>query len=79
MLLDVEKITCDKCPPAIEAAILARHPEARVTVDVDTRRVRVEGVQAEQSVIDALASAGYPAFTAAPHSGPGSDCCGGCS
>lgn len=79
MLLDVDKITCDRCAAAIESAILAQDPSAEVTVDVDARRVRVQGALAERSVIDALAAAGYPASAAAPHSGEGSSCCGGCS
>ncbi|MGY1424601.1 heavy-metal-associated domain-containing protein [Lysobacter sp. A289] len=79
MLLDVEEITCDKCSDAITTAILAQDPTAQVTVNVDHKQVRVEGLLTQQQAIDALATAGYPASNAAPHSGEGSDCCGGCS
>lgn len=79
MLLDVEKITCDNCANAIRDAILSQDPGARVTVNPGTGRVRVEGSANEATVIGALAAAGYPASSAPPHSGEGSDCCGGCS
>ena len=79
MLLEVENITCDKCPPAIAKAINAVDHEADVTVDIAESRVRIEGGITQQQAIDALSAAGYPASAAAPHSGAGSDCCGGCS
>ena len=79
MLFDVEDITCDKCDDAIRSAILAQDPTAQVTVNTADKRVRVEGLLSEQQALTALAGAGYPASTAAPHSGEGSDCCGGCS
>ena len=79
MLLDVEKITCEKCSDAIQKAILAQDPTAKVSVAVADQQVRVEGLLTQQQAIDALAAAGYPATNAAPHSGEGSDCCGGCS
>lgn len=79
MLLDIEKTTDPTSGAAIENAIHAADPTARVTVEVGTDRVRVEGLLTGQQAIDALAAAGYPASHAAPHSGEGSDCCGGCS
>ena len=79
MLFDVEDITCDKCGESIERAILSRDPTATVTVQLVDKRVRVEGLLTGQQVLDALAAAGYPASSAAPHSGEGSECCGGCS
>jgi len=33
----------------------------------------------QQQAIEAMAKAGFAATTAAPHSGEGSECCGGCS
>lgn len=79
MLLDVEKMTCNKCDDAIRDAILAKDPTAQVTVSRDLGQVRVEGLLSQQHAIEALDLAGYPASSAAPHSGEGSDCCGGCS
>lgn len=79
MLLDVEAISSQTCGCTIKKAIRALDPSAEVTIDTGARRVRVEGALTGQQAIDALAAAGYPATHAAPHSGKGSDCCGGCS
>ena len=79
MLFDIENVTGDCCAPAIERAILAQDPTARVTDQIADQRVRVDGLLTEQQALDVLAKAGYPAATAAPHSGGGSECCGGCS
>lgn len=79
MLFDIENVTGDCCATAIERAILAQDPTAQVTVQAADQRVRVEGLLTEKQARDALTKAGYPATTAAPHSGEGSDCCGGCS
>lgn len=79
MLFDIENVTGDCCAPVIERAILAQDPTAQVTVQIADQRVRVEGLLTEQQALDALTNAGYPASTAAPHSGEGSECCGGCS
>lgn len=79
MLFEVEEISCGKCSTKIQQAIGAVDPTAHVDVDVDAGRVRVEGVLGKDQVIAALAAAGYPARKAKPHSGAGSDCCGGCS
>lgn len=79
MLFDFENVTDNTCAPAIERAILAQDPTAQVTVQAGDQRVRVEGLLTEQQALAALAGAGYPAATAAPHSAEGSECCGGCS
>ncbi|MFD0737857.1 heavy-metal-associated domain-containing protein [Lysobacter koreensis] len=79
MLLDLEKIASHTCGCTIKKAIRAIDPTAAVTVDTGANRVRVEGLLTGQQAISALAAAGYPARHAAPHSGQGSDCCGGCS
>ena len=79
MLFDIENVTGDCCAPIIERAILAQDPTAQVTVQIADQRVRVEGLLSEQQALDALAKAGYPAAASAPHSGEGSECCGGCS
>lgn len=79
MLFDIENVTGDCCAPVIERAILAQDPTAQVTVQIADQQVRVEGLLTEQQALDVLEKAGYPASTAAPHSGEGSECCGGCS
>lgn len=79
MLFDVADITCDQCTDVIERAIQSQDPTASVVVSTAGKQVRVEGLLTEQQALAALAAAGYPATTAAPHSGEGSECCGGCS
>lgn len=79
MLFEVEGISCGKCSEKIQQAVVAVDPTAQVEVDVDAGRVRVEGVLAKEQALKAIEGAGYPARNAKPHSGAGSDCCGGCS
>lgn len=79
MLFEVEDISCEKCSDKIEKAIHAADPTAQVTVKTDEKRVRVEGLLTPDQAIAALTAAGYPASEAPPHSGEGSECCGGCS
>lgn len=79
MLFDVKDITGDACTAAIQRAIIAQDPTAAVIVRLADKRVRVEGLLTEQQALDVLAKAGYPATKAGPHSGEGSECCGGCS
>ena len=79
MLFDIEAIPDTAAAAAIERAILAQDPTAQVTVKAADQRVRVEGLLTEPQALAALAKAGYPATTSAPHSGEGSECCGGCS
>lgn len=79
MLFEVEGISCGECSGKIQQALVAVDPTARVEVDVDAGRVRVEGLLRKEQALEALEGAGYPARNAKPHSGAGSDCCGGCS
>src|SRR5690606_25027657 len=79
MLLEVEGMRCAKCSEKIHQALTIADPTAKVEVDLDSGRVRVEGVLGMEQAIAALHGAGYAAKGARPHSGEGSDCCGGCS
>jgi len=79
MLLDIKGISSNSCGETIRKTILDLDPTAQVTVQSDAGRVRVEGVLTDQQAIEALAGAGFSASPAAPHSGEGSECCGGCS
>lgn len=79
MLFDVEDITCDSCTDKIQNAIRAVDPTARVEVNRADSRVRVEGLLTESQAIAAIRGVGFPVANAGPHSGEGSDCCGGCS
>lgn len=79
MLLDMEYPCVSPCDETIRKAILTLDPTAQVTVQADNARVRVEGLLTPEQAITALAAAGYMTSPAAPHSGEGSSCCGGCS
>lgn len=79
MLLDFKEISSTSCGETIRKTILDLDPTAQVTVQSDAGCVRVESVLTDQQAIDALAGAGFSASSAAPHSGEGSECCGGCS
>jgi len=79
MLFDLQDMTRDLCSDSIRDAIHALDPAARVEVDRDDRRVRVEGLLTEAQAIAAIGSLGLAALKARPHSGEGSTCCGGCS
>lgn len=79
MLFEVEGIRCGKCSAKIHQALMIADPTVNVEVDVDKGRVRVEGVLGKEQAIAAINGAGYAAKSAKPHSGEGSDCCGGCS
>ncbi|MEO8297147.1 MAG: heavy-metal-associated domain-containing protein [Burkholderiales bacterium] len=82
----VDDMTCGHCVSAITKAVRAADPRAEVTVDLDTRLVRVEPSAAgPQELSDAIAHAGYtpvPVQVAtAKGSAPAVDgrtCCGCC-
>lgn len=79
MLFDVNSLRDAAAGGAITQAILARHPDASVSLQLDNRRVRVEGLLTEEQVLAVLSDAGHLATVAPPHTGEGSTCCGGCS
>lgn len=54
----VDGMTCEGCVRAITAAIQSAAPAARVEVDLDGHRVRVEGA-GEQVVAKAAQDAGF--------------------
>lgn len=57
----VPDMSCGHCKAAVEGTIARAAPEARVTVDLAARRVRVEGPADPAAILAALAAAGYPA------------------
>lgn len=60
MQFHVDDMTCGGCARAVDAAIRALDPEARVTADPPTRRVDVATSRAEAEIRAALAAAGFP-------------------
>ena len=56
----VQNLTCGHCVSTIPKALQAVDPNARVDVDLASKRVRVEAAQPREALASALADAGYP-------------------
>ena len=77
--LSVSDMTCGHCVRAVTQAVKTADPQAQVQVDLDRKRVRVEGRSSADELIGALGSAGYPAALAADAAQPEAarrGCCG---
>lgn len=59
--LKVDNMTCGHCVNAVTKALKAVDPQARVDVDLEAKRVRVETRQPVDLLTKALDEAGYPA------------------
>lgn len=59
--LKVDNMTCGHCVSAVTKALKAVDPQARVDVDLEAKRVRVETRQPVDLLTKALDEAGYPA------------------
>lgn len=79
MLFEVPAIHDAQCAARITDALLAQDLGASVQVQIEQRRVRVEGRLNAEQALAAIRGAGFAATEAGPHSGPGSTCCGGCA
>jgi copper chaperone len=64
--LTVEKMKCGGCSANVERAIRTLDPEARVTVDLSSKKVQVEGQMDAAVLVDTVSKAGYPAQLATP-------------
>ena len=62
--LNVQDMTCGHCVSAVTRAVKSMDPQASVEVDLDTKRVRVDGSGSPEALIRALDEAGYPAALA---------------
>jgi copper chaperone len=68
--LAVGGLSCGHCVRAVERAVQAHDPAAKVTVDLASGRVRIEGDLSREQAAAAIAAEGTtsaPAETAAPH------------
>lgn len=61
ILLNVPDMSCGHCKSAVENAIKAVDSTAEVTVDVDTKTVRIPENIDTNAVLAAMKNAGYPA------------------
>ncbi|MBI1418920.1 MAG: hypothetical protein GC146_17045 [Limimaricola sp.] len=57
----VPDMSCGHCKAAVEKAVAKLDAQARVTVDLDTKIVEVEGTPTPEAVVAALDAEGYPA------------------
>jgi copper chaperone len=62
---DVTGMSCGHCTAAIEKAIKAIDPSAKVTCNTGTCKVDVESILSERALAEAIRNAGYDVKTAA--------------
>jgi copper chaperone len=77
--LEVASMTCGHCVRAVTQAVRTVDPEARVEVDLGSKRVRVVGRSTAEELIRVLGAAGYaarPAGDATKASASRKGCCG---
>ena len=61
MLLKVENMHCQSCVRRVTNAIIGVAPHSKIDIDVDARRVAIDGIDDFSEIAKALAEAGYPA------------------
>ena len=60
MQFDLPAMSCAHCVRVITDTVRALDPQAQVSADLASHRVRVETTQSQPAVAAALAEAGYP-------------------
>ncbi len=60
MEFEVKDMSCGHCAGAVTKAVKSVDPEAKVDIDLATKKVHVETGKDRKSIADALAGAGYP-------------------
>lgn len=77
--LEVNDMTCGHCVGVVTRAVKSVDPDAKVGVDLQSKRVRVEGTRTSaDELIQSLGAAGYPAVradTEAPAAAARKGCC----
>ena len=59
--LRVDEMSCGHCVSTVQKAVKSVDPAAQVSVDLPTGTVTVESAASEDTITDAIRSAGYPA------------------
>ena len=59
MKLKVSGMTCGGCVKSVERAVTAAAPGAKVSVDLKSGEVAIDGAATKQAVITAIEDAGY--------------------
>ena len=57
--LTVDDMTCGGCVASITRVVKGLDPEAKVTANVETKRVSIDSVTDTDAVVAAIANAGY--------------------
>ena len=57
--INIPSMSCGHCVKAVTQAVQQVDPQAKVDVNLDTKRVRVESSAERQKIVDALVDAGY--------------------
>ena len=57
--LKVAGMTCGGCAKSVERAVAGAAPDAKVTVDLQSGEVTIDGTTARQAVVSAIEDAGY--------------------
>jgi copper chaperone len=57
--LNIPSMSCGHCVKAVTQAVQAVDPQAKVEVDLDTKKVEIDSTADRYKIVDALAQAGY--------------------
>jgi copper chaperone len=57
---DVNALSCEHCARAVTQAVHDIDPQARIDVDLKSKKVKVESTQDRDRLARALSEAGYP-------------------
>ncbi len=61
MEFTIEDMSCGHCVSVITKTVQQLDPQARVQVELTSKKVVVESIQPREAIAQALADAGYPA------------------
>ncbi len=61
MEFTIEDMSCGHCGSVITKTVQQLDPQARVQVELTSKKVVVESIQPREAIAQALADAGYPA------------------
>ena len=61
MEFTVNEMHCGHCAGVVTKTVQQLDPQARVAVELSTKKVVVESTQPREAIVHALSAAGYPA------------------
>ena len=57
---DIQAMSCGHCARSIDEAVKQLDPQARVEVDLASKKVKIESTRDRAALAEALSEAGYP-------------------